>query len=71
MLEFLGDGPGYAPRNGIYNVTLILTPKVSDIVVAYNKTDGSFVVKAPSELEPPAWSDKMKAAFMKGGTFRY
>lgn len=71
LVEFLGDGYGYTPKNGVYNVTLIFTPKVSDITVAYNKSDGSFVFKAPSELEPPGWSDKMKAGLMKGGKFRY
>jgi len=70
LVEFLGDSYGYTPKNGSYNVTFIMTPKVSDITGTYNKADGSFVFKAPSELEPPGWGDKMKAALMKGGTFR-
>jgi hypothetical protein len=71
LVEFIGDGYGYTPANGVYNVTLIYTPKVSDIAVAYNKADGSFIVKAPSELEPPGWDTKMKAGLMKAGKFRY
>lgn len=71
LVEFVGDGYGYTPANGVYNVTLIYTPKVSDIAVTYNKADGSFIVKAPSELEPPGWDGKMKAGLMKAGKFRY
>jgi len=71
LVEFVGDGYGYTPANGVYNVTLIYTPKVSDIAVTYNKADGSFIVKAPSELEPAGWDGKMKAGLMKAGKFRY
>lgn len=71
LVEFVGDGYGFTPTNGVYNVTLLYTPKVSDIAVFYNKADGSVVVKAPSELEPPGWDSKMKAGLMKAGKFRY
>lgn len=71
LVEFLGDGYGYTPANGVYNVTFIYTPSVKDIAVAYNKADGSFVVKAPSELEPSGWDSKLKTGLMKGGKFRY
>ena len=71
LVEFLGDGYGYSPTNGVYNVTLIYTPQVKDIVVAYNKKDGSFIFKAPSELEPPGWENKLKAGLLKAGKFRY
>ncbi len=71
LVEFIGDGYGYTPANGFYNVTLLYTAKVSDIAVSYNKADGSFVVKAPSEIEPPGWGNKMKAGLLKAGKFRY
>jgi hypothetical protein len=71
LVEFLGDGHGYTPKNGVYNVTFIMTPKVSDIAVAFNKADGSFIIKAPSELEPSGWDTKMRTGLMKAGKFRY
>lgn len=71
LVEFLDDSWGYTPNNGVYNVTFIYTPKVSDIAVTFNKADGSFIVKAPSELEPPGWDTKMKTGLMKAGKFRY
>ena len=71
VVEFIGDSYGYTPKNGVYHVTLLFTPKVNDIAVFYNKSDGSFIIKAPSELSPNEWDSKMKAGLLKGGAFRY
>lgn len=71
LVEFIGDSHGFTPNSGRYIVTFVMTPKVNDIAVAFNKADGSFVVKAPSELEPPGWDTKMRTGLMRGGKFRY
>jgi len=49
----------FAPLNGNTKITLIVTPRVSDIFVGTNTEKTEIYVFAPSELEPEAWGDKM------------
>ncbi len=70
LVDFLQDYEGFTPKNGVVNWTFIMTPSVSDCVVTVNKSDGSAVIKMPSELEPSEWDTKMRRGLMKLGSFR-
>lgn len=53
------------PKAGKVSIRLEVTSKVKDVSVTVDKGGGSFVVKAPADIEVVGWSDKMEKPFRK------
>ena len=54
------DRGDWKPASGKADITLIMSPTVSDVTVTMNPAKTAFVITAPTKSEIPGWSTKIE-----------